>query len=326
MEKSCSGILAYFSTLNFDLMVAMRPVLLFSIVLCTVSIGYTQVIDSKQLSIPDADLLYGVDSVHEPPSPIFRPEESTKARSVPKAFAMSAVIPGLGQVYNGSYWKAGIAVAVEATLIFAYVSWKGKGNDGTDEYQAYAHGNWSPNRYAEWLNAYSGYGGAQIPLSSLTDEQFMHPEDWTAAQQGEATTFFNAIRAAERQSVYLSTGAGFSHVLPYFGEQQYYELIGKYFQFAPGWDDYTYEPDADPQDVMASDAKFYYYAGIHADANDYLRKASWAGAFVFVNHFAAAVEAAVSAKLHNMSLRPRTAMQVGPTGELLTTAGLVVDF
>jgi Family of unknown function (DUF5683) len=279
----------------------------------------------RKLTIPRTDVLYLSFGNGSTNPLLVSGAAKGGARSVPKAFALSAVVPGLGQAYNRSWWKVGVAVAAEAALITAYFSWKNKGNDGERGYKAFAHQNWSPIKYAEWLNAYSGYTGSDVPLPSLTDAEFMHPETWTAAQRTEVDAFFNEIRAAERQSSFVETGASFSHVLPYFGEQQYYELIGKYFQFAPGWDDYNYAPDADPEIVMSKDAHFYYYAHIHAKANDYLRRSRWAGAFIIVNHFAAAVDAAISARRHNLSLHPTTAMVTGPFGEPVVTTGLRLD-
>lgn len=282
--------------------------------------------DDGKLTRPRTDILYLATGFHGTVGSMLIATNGSGERSIAKAFALSALVPGAGQVYNGSWWKAGVAIAAEAALITAYVTWKNRGNDGVDVYKAYAHANWSPVKYAEWLNAYSGYPGPDIPLPSLTTSDFMHPETWTETERAEVHAFFNEIRAAERQASSLKTGAGFSHVIPYFGEQQYYELIGKYFQFAPGWADYSYEPDAYAETVMPPDAQFYYYAGIHADANDYLRKSSWAGAFVIVNHFVSAAEAAVSAKLHNMSLRTKTAMKTGPFGEPVATTAIVLGF
>jgi hypothetical protein len=237
---------------------------------------------------------------------------------------MSAVVPGLGQAYNKDWIGMAIFVAAEAALIIGYASAKSSGNDGVEAYELYANLNWSPVRYAEWLNAYSGYSGPEIGLPSLSDEELMHPDEWSAAQRAEIDAFFNDIRQAERSSVYLSTGAAFSHVIPYFGEQQYYELIGKYFQYAPGWDDYTYDPDADPRDVMPEDAKFYTYAIDHAAANDDLRRAKTLGALVIINHFAAAIEAAVVARLHNKRIRPSMSLLQGPSGDIIAQARVSV--
>jgi len=167
---------------------------------------------------------------------LFRdPQTDVAARSVPLAFGLSAVIPGLGQAYNRDWIAAAIFVAAEAVLVASFVSWKNSGNQGVEEYQQFAHQNWSPIQYAEWLNDFSGYNGPDVDLPSLTEQDFQRPEGWSVAQRAEVDGFFRDIRTAERASMWPTTGASFSHVLPFFGEQQYYELIGKYFQYAPAW-------------------------------------------------------------------------------------------
>ena len=303
-----------------------RTVLLLTIVL--LGAGESMAADDRdrELTLARTDVLYRASGYRSLGTQITIDGLDSNDRSVPKAFALSALVPGAGQVYNGSWWKAGVAVAAEAALLTAYVVWRNKGNDGVDVYQAYAHQNWNPAQYAEWLNAYSGYPGPDIELPPLSDSDFMHPETWTAEQEAQVDALFEDIRAAERQSFYLQTGAGFSHVLPYFGEQQYYELIGKYFQYAPGWVDYAFDPDAHPATVMPDDADFYYYSEIHAEANDHFRRSSWVGAIVILNHFASAIEAAVSAKKYNMSLRPKTSMRFGPLGDPMAMAGVAVTF
>jgi hypothetical protein len=116
--------------------------------------------------------------------------------------------------------------------------------------------------------------------------------------------------------------------LPGFGEQQYYELIGKYFQFAPGWFDYPewkaqngeYTLAIDPERSGEGGSKpnvsssFYNYAEEHADAQDLLRKASRVSLLLIVNHLAAAAEAAISAKLHNDRLSTSLGLAYVPVG------------
>ncbi len=36
-------------------------------------------------------------------------------------------------------------------------------------------------------------------------------------------------------------GSGFTHKLPPHGDQQYFELIGKYYQYNPGWNDFKHK-------------------------------------------------------------------------------------
>ncbi len=255
-----------------------------------------------------------------------------RPRSVPLAAALSAALPGAGQAYNRAWVRAGIAFGIEAALIAGYVVWKGRGEDGERDFEAYAHQYWSPIRYAEWLSSFTGYGGTAIALPSLTEEQFRTPDAWTDAQQAEVRSFFLRIRAAEERSFHLDTRAAFSHVLPFFGEQQYYELIGKYFQYAPGWDDYNGAnnpeekgPDGSRVNVPP-DSRFFEYARTHADANDLLRKASRVSGLLILNHFLAAVDAAVTAKLHNDRIASRMAWHSDPSGRQVPVAVVTVTF
>lgn len=250
-------------------------------------------------------------------------------RNVPMAMALSAAVPGLGQAYNKNWIRAGVYFAIDAAAVFGYFKWRGEGRDGIVVYEAFANENWNPVKYAEWLNGYSGYAGPPIDVSNsaLRALSFANPDQWSAAERMMVQDFISTIRAAERQSIHIETGAAFSHVLPDFGDQQYYELIGKYFQYAPGWDDYTADPDEDPEDlsVMARDAQFYFYSGIHADANTLLRRSSRLSALLLLNHVLSAFDAALSARLHNVRLQTQVTMDP-TTGSPTAWAGLQFQF
>lgn len=244
------------------------------------------------------------------------PEE---ARSVPLALGLSAVVPGLGQAYNGDWVRAAAAAAIEGALVLGYVVWRAKGQDREEAYKAYAHRHWDPARYAAWLNDYVAFlqqsDGAEIaagPIPVPQDIDFTKPGTWTVQENQAVRSFFNDVRAVEDAVYHPETGAAFSHNLPYFAEQQYYELIGKYFQFAPGWRDYpaweengSFTGAIDPEQTGPNGSKpnvqgrFLEYAEDHAHANTLLRRASRASAFLVLNHLVAAFDAAISAKLHN---------------------------
>ncbi|MFQ5571248.1 MAG: hypothetical protein ACE5G0_16345 [Rhodothermales bacterium] len=280
-------------------------------------------------------------------------------RSVPLAFGLSAVVPGLGQAYNGQWTKAAVGAAVEVALIVGYTTWRHRGIDGRDAYQNYAHNYWSPIRYADWLNEYTDYletrFGTPIAASAIhvTDQlrgiDFSNPSAWTMEEQLAVRTLINQIRAIEGAVYHPETGASFSHKLPFFGEQQYYELVGKYFQFAPGWSDYEFRVDengkatwvdengdfiasVDPE-MTASDGskpnvspRFFEYARDHGRANDYLRRASRVSIFFIANHLIAAVDAAIFAKVHNDRIKARLLMNYDASGQAQPGASIQVSF
>ena len=264
-----------------------------------------------------------------------------RSRSVPLAFGLSAVVPGLGQAYNRQWIKAAAGLAFEAALVTGYFVWRDRGLEGEAAYIDYAHRYWSPARYARWLEDYTDFlPDTDRAELAVPDVDFEAPGAWTPAEREAVTAFFNRIRAAEREAYSLETGASFSHVLPYFGEQQYYELIGKYFQYAPGWDDYAAWLDADgnplpdvidPARREGADrpnvrGRFLDYARDHARANDLLRRASRASALVLVNHFLAAMDAALSARLHNNRLSTDVRLGYDPDGRPEPTAALRLRF
>jgi hypothetical protein len=82
------------------------------------------------------------------------------------------------------------------------------------------------------------------------------------------------------------------HTLPPTGvrNHDYYEMIGKYDQFAPGWDDWG--PDA-PSLVDGSSLHRSRYVDARWRANRYLKWTLTAGGLVFLNHALASVEALI---------------------------------
>ncbi len=293
-----------------------------------------------------AALLYGQ------PMALAKPYQQAIAgqRMVPLAFGLSAVVPGLGQAYNKQWIKTALFVAAEVALIAGYSTWQGQGNDGRDAYQVFAHNDWSPLRYAVWLNAYVVYLETDLgtPISASPIEtngnilsvDFQNPDSWTSEEALFVHSLFLEIRAVENNVYHPETGASFSHKLPFFGEQQYYELIGKYFQFAPGWDDYpawvdkngNFIQSIDPEMTASDGSKpnvsdtFFRYAEDHGQANDYLRRASRVSLFFVVNHLIAAIDAAVFAKIHNNRLQATVQMSQDTSGALQPVASVRVKF
>jgi hypothetical protein len=194
---------------------------------------------------------------------------------------LSAILPGAGQVYNEDWWIAGIFVAVEAALITTAVVYDNKGDDQTEYFESYADDytnpehNWSVVRYAEWL---AQYEGADLSKIVISDDETLPP--WERVNWAE-------LNAAEKGS----------HKLPPHGEQQYYELIGKYHQYSGGWNDYT--GGANNSQISPN---YIYYSGQRGLANDYYNTSSTAIVGVYINHILSAAEAVWGATRFNKNL------------------------
>lgn len=200
----------------------------------------------------------------------------------------SLLLPGAGQYQTERYTKGAIFLGAEVAFIaFAIIS-DHNGDKKTEEFQQYAEAHWSPERYAKWINVHGAadYGpAATIDLNKVRQNDFSEINAWESAPSP------NKI--------------GFSHQLPRFREQQYYELIGKYHQFKFGWDTY---PDLNNDGVPDSDGRNYDamipqqlkdYAKERGIANDYYYAASFAASVLVINHFVSAIDAVLSTRSYN---------------------------
>ncbi len=197
---------------------------------------------------------------------------------------LSLVVPGAGEIYTEEYLKAGIFLAIEAAVISTAVIYDKKGDNKTTEFQNYADDymnpdhNWSVVRYAQWLIDNEG-ANPNIRFDDWAVDDTRLPPwqrvDWEA---------LNNIEKG-------------SHKLPRHGEQQYYELIGKYHQYSSGWNDFTGGVNKDQ-----ISPNFIFYSVMRGDANDLYSVASTAVIGIYVNHFLSALDAVWSAVSFNKDL------------------------
>lgn len=200
--------------------------------------------------------------------------DSSKLKSPFLGAGLSAIIPGAGQLYAKNYVKSAIFIAAEAGLWVVYAVFQGKGNDQTNTYQNYANGNWNMRKYAQWLKDQSFTGAAGINTNA---------DDVTLRAQ---------INACESAS-------GFSHQLPPPGDQQYYEVIGKYQTYISGWS------TADVGIINKNNYETYHlqqvsdYMDSRQKANDYYNKGTTTLMVVVLNHIVSAVDGVLSVNSYN---------------------------
>jgi hypothetical protein len=213
------------------------------------------------------------------------------------AAGLSGLLPGAGEFYTGSYLKSAIFIAAEAAAVTIALIYNSKGNRQTDDFERYADAGdgWSVVRYGKY--AASHMNPANPPYTWLIDSTGTRPP-WESVNWSE-------LNRMERD-----IGSYYSHTLPPHGEQQYYELIGKYHQFNQGWSDapavFNY---GDPVT-----ARFQEYSGMRGLANRYYRTSSTAVIVTVVNHLLSAADAAWSATRHNRELHAEARTMTIPTG------------
>jgi hypothetical protein len=212
-------------------------------------------------------------------------ELPSEKKSVLLAGVLSGIVPGAGEVYIGgttNYIKAGAFVLIEAVSIYYAISYNQRGNAQTNYFQNFADQRWSVVKYAEWIN--DNTTGPKVNINPNTSLPPWLRIDWASLNTAE-----DAIGAI-----------GFTHKLPPHGDQQYYELIGKYPQYARGWED-----DTNPTDLANPDyitPLFHAYAIMRGDANNMYKVSTRGVTFLYVNHILSIFDAIWSSVTFNKDI------------------------
>ena len=219
--------------------------------------------------------------------------DELKLKSGLAAAAYSILLPGAGEFYAGNNLKAGSFLGAEVGLWILYAAYTSKGDNQTNFFQDYADQHWDVAKYAAWIEQYGTqlnsdvHDNSGLVTSSNTSLPPWQRVDWAKINKVEA-------------EIGLKTGTFFSHLLPMRPEQQYYELIGKYPQFNPGWDD----ANVDASNFhTALTQRFLDYSAMRGKANDFYNIASTAAKLVVLNHVLSALDAAWSASEYNKSIK-----------------------
>lgn len=208
---------------------------------------------------------------------------------------LSLLVPGAGEFYSDRYVKSGIFFALEVAVVTTAIVYNNKGNKKTDEFQNYADQHWSAVDYALWLNA-NETPSPNIDIDRVKRNDFSQINTWEA----EPHSF------------------GFSHQLPPHGDQQYYELIGKYSQFKYGWDTYVgkdgtrYGPDGYDVNYIPQQVKDY--AANRGKANDFYYAAELATALIVANHVLSALDGVWSTANYNREITSEMGLRLQDLG------------
>ena len=224
------------------------------------------------------------------------------------ALFSSAVIPGSGQAANKKWVRAGLYFLAEAVMIGVYL--KGTHDAKVEErrYKHFANNNWSVVNYAQWLVEYH----EQNNLSNkYVDDLEQHIQGKTADYSPNSDWSkidIELLRNVERNTPFVypeHIGNNFSHVMPDYGSQQYYELISKYYQYGPGWNDFTTQYQLN-WDGSGMPENFILGARLANDFNDSYRLAGNMVSFLILNHIVSAFDAYLTVKIKNRKLETET--------------------
>lgn len=231
--------------MKFGLFTILYPVIFVSVVFGqNAEVHSSVVVKSKskiQHDLTEHDLITPVfqrEYSNEPSSSLLSPFQNKAGL----AFAGSAILPGFSQAANKNWIRAGIFFALEATSIIMISNNTNRARRHEQNYENWADENWSVVQYSRWLVDYHQANGINNQYIDELQNQIeglepaFNPDlDWPAVS-------LQILRNVERNSPFITTddftANSFSHTLPNYGSQQYYELISKYYQYQAGWRDY----------------------------------------------------------------------------------------
>lgn len=228
------------------------------------------------------------------------------------AFLSSAIVPGSAQAANGKWVRAGMYALAEAAAVLYHFNRLNLAKRQEKNYERYANTNWSVVAYAQWLVDYSsahnldnGYEQLAAHLNGKTPDYTDTTKDWLKIN-------LHQLQAVERNTPYVyesRRASNFSHNLPDYGSQQYYELISKYWQFQSGWKDVHENPRLNPNFPHykwdGSDASPDFYEGRDraAEFNDNYRLAGNILSLILINHLVSAFDGLMTVKVNNSRLQ-----------------------
>jgi hypothetical protein len=277
------------------------------------------------------------------PSLQVQDESVMRLKSPYVAGILSAIFPGAGEFYAGSYWRAALFAAAEITLWYFAINRTNLGHQREREFVNFANEGgftangvdqagdpdtrWSAVRYARRLSEI--YRGG-FPAQGLTPERITQIQTAAAVLSSPATIArirqgdFTPINNFENIAV-SSNGNALSHTLPLFGDQQYYELIGKYNNYAIGWYDFRTTDLNNTFDRITPTMNNY--AGMRGMANETLKSSDFFLNVVILNHAVSMLDAALAAVQHNNAVKMKLGIQQDALNrQFYPTANLAISF
>jgi len=213
--------------------------------------------------------------------------EEVEEKSAMRAALYSAVIPGTGQYYAGSIWKAILFAGIEIAGWTVFIVNTSKGDEQEAQMEDFANSNWSEQKYWSYLY-YKGKDEGLIDPDAFSVDENEILLDYDA-------TVINNLR-------FLETALGHSHKLPETKTQQYYEMIVKYLtQFGNAWQDANFN-DFYYGNADRMTPQMFAYRDMRNDMNGYFDTASTATNIILINHVLSSLDAAWTASRYNREI------------------------
>jgi hypothetical protein len=244
-------------------------------------------------------------------------------KSVARAMLLSAVLPGLGQMYAGGrrgYAVGGTMAAVDVLSAWLYFDNNRKGDDRKSSYQVFARDHYSRDRFVKYV---------RDTIVAVSPDPIFEPCTDPGSYDSSAcwVSIHNVFPLSDRN------------------DAAYYEQIGDEYRFVFGWDDWysdrtpshadawiDWDPyTAFPTGIPTTSANREKYRGMKAEADDFYGRADRYAWVMVVGRVVSMIDAAILVKLRNRDLaaigdNPRLTFKAGLRGGPNFKVGLKMRF
>ncbi len=209
-------------------------------------------------------------------------------KSPGRAFLFSAVVPGTGQLYAGAKWRALIYAGIEAAGWGLWYGSKSRGLRLEGDFEDYADTHWNIQEWANNLwNTMSGPSGYH---SKNFGSHHIYVEYNEQEYMAQADTLNKYVPG------WVSLMASGSDDITPIKTRDFYENIGKYDQFAGGWDDFGVKNNGTEPDTLYMNDYRNDYLTQRKESNDALKMATNFVTVLMFNHLISAFDANIAAK------------------------------
>jgi hypothetical protein len=244
-------------------------------------------------------------------------------KSVARAMLLSAVLPGLGQIYAGGgrgYAVGGTMAAVDVLSAWQYFDNNRKGDDRKTEYQAFARDHYDRDRFIGYVrDTVVVFSGSDVFESCTVPGSYDSSDCWNSIH--------NVFPLSDKD------------------DASYYEQIGDEDRYVFGWDDWfssrtpghadawlDWNPYSSlPTGILSTSANRDKYRSMKEGADDYYGKADRYAWVMVIGRVVSMIDAAILVKLRNRDLaaigdNPRLTFKAGLRGGPNFRVGLRMRF
>lgn len=216
----------------------------------------------------------------------------------------SALIPGSGQMMQGKWVKGASFLMIEALAVYLAIDRKNEAQRLERLYHKLGDSNFSVALYADWIVRYNQHFGFDVNLQDVAAAGVVIDLENLSTNMRDHWNLVDIekLRALEMSTLFGgNSGNAFSHVMPDYGSQQYYELMSKYFQFGPGWTDFSLAPGPVVWGKVSMSQLWFQHGAYNRDFNDAYRFSANMVNLIVLNHFVSFFDALIGSRKQNIS-------------------------